>query len=77
MLLHGKGNSKEYGFDYIETYAFTPVPEVNRFLLTFSAYKDMKVHHMDVDCTYLNAPLDKTVCNHVLESLLIINQDKF
>lgn len=55
------GNHQVYGRDFLETYAATPAPEIARLLLTVAAEKNWEVHQMDVDCAYLNAPLDEPV----------------
>lgn len=59
------GHLQTYGFDYWETYSATPVPEVARILLIIAAHKNWEVDQMDVDCAYLNAPLDKPVYMHI------------
>jgi len=68
------GNHQVYGRDFLETYAATPAPEIARLLLTIAAAKDWEVHQMDVDCAYLNAPLEEPVYMYIPQGVDLDHQ---
>ena len=53
-----KGYSEIYGKDNRETFAQTTNMASIKLLLQIPVQNDLLIHHIDVKCAYLNAPLD-------------------
>ncbi|RDX91269.1 Copia protein, partial [Mucuna pruriens] len=59
--LVAQGYSQQEGIDFIET--FTPIArlEVNCILVSFVAHSNMRLHQMDVKCSFLNGIIKEEV----------------
>lgn len=61
VRLVARGFTQVEGIDYLETYA--PVAKIStiRILIAWALTKGYQLHQMDIDCAYLNAPLEEEV----------------
>ena len=63
-ILVAKGYSQVYGIDYNET--FSPVANMNsiRLALAIAGLKQLKVHHIDVKCYFINGYITEFIYMH-------------
>lgn len=59
--LVARGFTQEQGINFQETFAPTLRKETIRYLLNFALQNNLEVHHMDVNCAFLNGELKEDI----------------
>ena len=60
-ILVAKGYSQVHGIDYNETFAPVPKMDSIRLALAITASKQWEVHHMDVNCSFMNGDMNEEI----------------
>ena len=62
FILVSKGYSHIHGIDYNETFALVENMDSIRLSLAIVASKQWELHHMHVNCAFLNGDLNEDIC---------------